>query len=155
MSLAKQWIWPDVSLRPKAQGAIQEAFLFSLAIAAYRLLWVLIVYLRDTENGLNWGGLLDGLCFAVIGVGIYFRFRTAAILSAGLYVGGFLYSSIMVRPQNPIIPGLVTLALFAGVRGTFAYQKLPPKPQDLPTIEQSFRSVKPSAECQDQSEQSS
>jgi hypothetical protein len=155
MSLAKQWIWPDVSLRRNAQSAIQEAFLVSLAIATYRLAWVLIVYLRDSEIGLNWGGLLDSLCFSALGVGLYFRSRTAAVLSFGLYVGEFFYSSIMGHPQNPIIPGVVTLALVAGVRGAVAYQKLPPKPQGLPTIEESFRSVKPSAENQDQGEQSS
>ena len=155
MSLLKQWLWPNVSLRRQAQGAIQEAFLVTLAIAAYRLVWVLIVYLRDSESGLNWGGLLDGLSFAVIGVGLYFRSRTAAVLSFGLYVAEFLYNSVMVRPQNPIIPGVVALALFAGIRGSFAYQKLPPKPKDLPTIEQSFRSVKPTPENPSQGEQSS
>src|SRR5258708_31865151 len=45
MSLLKQWLWPDVSLRRQAQSAIQEAFIVTLAIAAYRLLWVLILIL--------------------------------------------------------------------------------------------------------------
>lgn len=143
MSLLKQWLWPDVSLSRQAQSAIQEAFLVTLAIAAYRLVWVLIVYLRDSGSGLNWGGLFDGLCFSALGVGLYFRSRTAAVLSFGLYAAEFLYNSVMLRPQNPIIPALIALALFAGVRGSFAYQKLPPRPQDLPSIEQSFRSVKP------------
>jgi hypothetical protein len=155
MSLAKQWIWPDVSLRRNAQSAIQEAFLVSLAIAAYRLAWVLIVYLRDSEIALNWGGLLDGCCFAALGVGLYFRSRTAAVLSFGLYVAEFFYNSVMVRPQNPIVPAMIALALFAGIRCSFAYQKLPPKPKDLPTIEQSFRSVKPAPENPNQPEQSS
>jgi hypothetical protein len=155
MSLLKQWLWPDVSLRRQAQSATQEAFLVTLAIAAYRLAWVLIVYLRDSENRLNWGGLFDGLCFSALGVGLYFRSRTAAVLSFGLYVAEFLYNSVMVRPQNPIIPALIGLALFAGIRGSFAYQKLPPKPKDLPTIEQSFRSVKPAPENPNQPEQSS
>jgi hypothetical protein len=155
MSLAKQWIWPDVSLRRNAQSAIQEAFLVSLAIATYRLAWVLIVYLRDSEIGLNWGGLLDSLCFSALGVGLYFRSRTAAVLSFGLYVAEFFYNSVMVRPQNPIVPAMIALALFAGIRGSFAYQKLPPKPKDLPTIEQSFRSVKPAPENPNQPEQSS
>ena len=154
MSLAKQWIWPDVSLRRNAQGAIQEAFLVTLAIAAYRLAWVLIAYLRDTGTGLNWGGLLDGLCFSALGVGLYYRSRTAAVLSFGLYGAEFFYNALMVRPQNPIIPALIALALFAGIRGSFAYQKLPPNPKDLPTIEQSFRSMKPAPENPDQPEQS-
>ena len=116
---------------------------------------VLIVYLRDSEIGLNWGGLLDGFCFAALGVGLYFRSRTAAVLSFGLYVAEFFYNSVMVRPQNPIVPAMIALALFAGIRGSFAYQKLPPKPKDLPTIEQSFRSVKPAPENPNQPEQSS
>jgi len=155
MSLLKQWLWPDVSLRRQAQSAIQEAFLVTLAIAAYRLAWVLIAYLRDAESGLNWGGLLAGLCFSALGVGLYFRSRAAAVLSFGLYVAEFLYNSVMVRPQNPIVPAVIALALFAGIRGSFAYQKLPPKPKDLPTIEQSFRSVKPAPENPNQPERSS
>jgi hypothetical protein len=155
MSLLKQWLWPDVSLRRQAQSAIQEAFLVTLAIAAYRLMWVLIPYLRDSESGLNWGGLLDGLCFSALGVGLYFRSRTAAVLSFSLYVAEFLYNFVIVGPQNPIIPALIGLALFAGIRGSFAHQKLPPKPKDLPTIEQSFRSVKPAPENPNQPEQSS
>jgi hypothetical protein len=40
---------------------------------------------------------------------------------------------------------LVALALLAGIRGAFAYHKLPPKPEYLPTIADSFKSVKDSS----------
>jgi hypothetical protein len=146
MSLFKQWLWPDVSLRRQAQGAIQEALWITLALAAYRFIWVLILFLRDSDAGLNFGGLFEGLCFATFAFGLHFRSRIAAVLSFSFYVLDFIYVFVMVRPHLPILPALIALGLFAGVRGTFAYHRLPPKPQDLPTIEQSFRSVKPAPE---------
>jgi hypothetical protein len=36
MSLLRQWLWPDVSLRRQAEAAIQEAFWITLAVAAYK-----------------------------------------------------------------------------------------------------------------------
>jgi len=41
-------------------------------------------------------------------------------------------------PQFWAIPLLVTLALLNGVRGTFAYHKLPPRPEGLPSLAQSL-----------------
>jgi hypothetical protein len=149
VSLLKQWLWPDVSLRRQAQGAIQEAFWITLALAAYKLIWVLILFLRDPDASLNLGGLFEGFCFASFAFGLHFRSRIAAFLSFSFYVLDFIYVFVMVRPQIPILPALIALGLFAGLRGTFAYHRLSPKPQDLPTIEQSFRSVKPSQEKQD------
>jgi hypothetical protein len=152
VSLLKQWLWPDVSLRRQAQGAIQEAFWITVALSAYKLIWVLILFLRDSDaglnSGLNLGGLVEGLCFALFALGLHFRSRIAAVLSFSFYVLDFIYVFVMVRPHLPILPALIALGLFAGVRGTFAYHRLPPKPQDLPTIEQSFRSVKPAPENQ-------
>jgi hypothetical protein len=155
MSLLKQWLWPDVTLRRQAEGAIQEAFWITLALAAHRFIWVLILFLRDSDAGLNLGGLFEGFCFASFALGLHFRSRIAAVLSLSFYVLDFIYIFLMVRPQIPFLPALIALGLFAGVRGTFAYHRLPPKPQDLPTIEQGFRSVKPAPENPTQREQSS
>jgi len=155
MSLLEQWLWPDVSLRRNAQGAIQEAFWITIALAAYKFILVLILFLRDSDAGLNFAGLLEGITFAALGLGLYYRSRSAAVLSFSFYVLGFLYFFIMVRPSIPVVPGLIALGLFAGVRGTFSYHRLPPKPKDLPTIEQSFQSVKPAPESPTQRGKSS
>ena len=141
MDLLKQWLWPDVSIRNHSQGAIQEAFWVAIAVSAYRLLWVLISYLRDSDQPLNRGVLLSGLLFALLAIGIYFRSRTAATLAFAIYVGEFIHSS-SIHLQFPIIPALVSLALLAGARGTFAYRKFAPSPADLPSVAESFRSLK-------------
>jgi hypothetical protein len=135
---SKQWIWPDVSLRRNAQAAIDEAFFVALAVAAYRLVWVLILYLRETDKGPEAGALLIAIFIAILAVGIHYRSRVAAIVAFTFYVLDFLFVSVVVRPQNPNIPAAIALALLAGVRGTIAYRKFPPKPANLPGIADSL-----------------
>jgi len=55
-----------------------------------------------------------------------------------LYLVGRAYAWVKVGPNFGAIPLLVTLALLNGVRGTFAYHKLPPRPEGLPSLAQSF-----------------
>jgi hypothetical protein len=40
-----------------------------------------------------------------------------------------------------VIALLIALALFHGVRGTFAYHKLPPLPPGMPSLQESFRAI--------------
>jgi len=49
---------------------------------------------------------------------------------------GFVW--VTAGPKIGALPVLVTLAFLNGVRGTFAYHKLPPRPEGLPTLAQGF-----------------
>ena len=144
MNLFRQWIWPDVSLRRNAQGAAQEAFWVTLCLSAYRLLWAFILYLSADDNGWSMRLLVAGLCFAIFAVGLFFRSRTAAFLAFGFYTTES-FVDLLRHPQWLALSALVALALFAGVRGTLAYHRFPPKPKDLPSVEQSFQSLKQTA----------
>jgi len=87
--------------------------------------------------------------------GVNSRSRIAAVLSFTQSVLALSYVFVMVRPQIPFLPAVIAPGLFAGLRGTFAFQRLPRKPQDLPTIEERFQSVKSSQETPDRDQQSS
>jgi len=146
MSLVNEWVWPDVSIRRKAQMAIDEAFWVAVAVAIFRAIWVLIGYLRDSSNGPDGPGLLATICFSGLAVGIRFRSRVAAVIAFALYVFEILYS-LVLHPRLPLVAIVVAFALFAGVRGTFAYRKLPPKTENLPNIADSFKAVKGPSEA--------
>jgi uncharacterized membrane protein YhdT len=140
MSLLNEWVWPDVSIRSKAQMAIDEAFWVAVAVAVYRSIWILIAYGRDPSNGLDGLALLAMLCFGGLAVGIRFRSRAAAVIVFALYVFDILYG-VALHPQLPLVSILIALALFAAVRGTFAYRKLP-KTENLPSITDTFKALK-------------
>jgi len=58
-----------------------------------------------------------------------------------LYLAGRVYVLAKVGPNIGFIPVLVVLAFLHGVRGTFAYHKLPPRPAGLPSLAQSFEAL--------------
>ena len=141
MSLWKQWVWPDVSLRRHAAGAIQEAFWVTLCLSAYRLVWAFILYFSGEAKDGPVRLLLAGLCFGVLAAGLFFRSRVAAFLAFSLYaLESFV--TMLTHPGWLALSILIFLALVAGIRGTLAYHRFPPKPKDLPSVEQSFQSLK-------------
>jgi len=143
MRFLRKWLWPEVALRRTAQHAIDEAFWVSTAIASFRLFFALVLYLRPGgEIGSSLPLVFDGLLFIALATGIYFRSRVASVLALALFTGEFLYALFSGQPAGLFIAVLASLALFAGVRGTFAYHRFPKKPENLPSLAESFRSVK-------------
>jgi hypothetical protein len=123
-----------VSLRPAALGAIDEAFWVALAVAAYCFTFTLILYLRDSENGLSLGLLLSAVCFALFAIGLHLRSRVAAILACSFSSLELLYNLFTGHSAGRVISVLVGLALPAGIRGSVAYHKLPARPEKLPSL---------------------
>ena len=82
------------------------------------------------------------MCFGGFAAAIHFRSRIAATLAFGFYTLDLLYNVFIGHLGGLIISILVALALLAGVRGAFAYHKLPAKPEDLPSVAESFRAFK-------------
>jgi hypothetical protein len=132
------WFWPKVSDRKNAQFAITEAFFAAAVVAALTAIFTAVEALKDTAEGLGPEGFVSAIVFAGVGFGIYRRSRIAAVSGLVLYLVGRAYAWVKVGPNFGAIPLLVTLALLNGVRGTFAYHKLPPRPEGLPSLAQSF-----------------
>lgn len=141
MSLTAAWIWPSVSSRKNALFAIAEAFWISIAVSVFTVILVLIGSLQTQESDFDILGLANSILFAGIAFGIRRKSRIAATTGLVLYV---LLRVFFLRPTGLgsfVIGSLIALALLHGVRGTIAYQKLPPLPAGMPTIEQSFKAV--------------
>ena len=140
--LARAWFWPPVETRRHAVFAIEEAFWVSLLVAVTTFLLALIFMLKDSAEGIDFTLFVDPLFFVAIAFGIRAKSRTAAVAGFSLYLVSRLYFWIAVRPSNVIVSSLIALALFHGIRGTFAFHKFPAIPEDTPSIEKSFQSMK-------------
>jgi hypothetical protein len=141
MTLGRAWLWPPVSTRRYALAAINEAFWITICVAAFMLLFVLIGASRNAAEGFELSRLVVPLLLMVIAFGIRAKSRIAALAGFTVYVLSRLYFLGTVGPSL-IVLVLITLALWHGVRGTFAYHRLAPIVEGTPSIEESFRSMK-------------
>jgi hypothetical protein len=130
------WFWPKVSDRKNAQFAINEVF-FAAVVAVLTAIMATVEALKDTTEGLGAEGFANAILFGGVAFGIY-RSRIAAVSALALYLVGRGYAWVTVGPKVAALPVLVTLAFLNGVRGTFSYDKLPPRPKGLPSLAQSF-----------------
>jgi hypothetical protein len=142
MGLGAAWFWPNVSNRRFAQNAIQEAFWAAVFVSGLTVAFTVIWLLRSDETDFAQVGFLNSALFGGLAFGIYRRSRVAAISAFVLFAGGTLYQLATTGPAGLVLRGLIALAFFHGVRGTFAYQKLPALPANLPSIEQTFQAVR-------------
>jgi len=141
MNLTAAWFWPNVSNRRFAQNAILEAFWAGVFVSALTAIFTVISLLRPDETDVSSIGFINSALFGLFAFGIYRKSRIAALSAFALYMGGTIYQVATHGLAGLLIRGLIALAFFHGVRGTFAYQKLPALPANLPSIEQSFRTV--------------
>jgi hypothetical protein len=142
MNLTAAWFWPKVSNRRFAQNAIQEAFWAAVFVSGLTAIFTVISLMRPDETDVTSIGFLNSALFGGLAFGIYNKSRIAALSAFALYMSGTIYQIATHGLAGLLIRGLIALAFFHGVRGTFAYQKLPALPADLPSIEQSFQSVR-------------
>lgn len=138
MNLLAAWFWPKVSDRKNAQFAITEAWLVAAALAVMTAILATVEVLRSAMDGPGAEAFVSPVVFAGIAFGIYRKSRLAAIFGLVLYLTGRAYVLATVGPNIGFIPALVALAFLHGVRGTFAYRKLPARPIGLPSLAQSF-----------------
>lgn len=137
MDLAN-WFWPKVSDRKNAQFAINEAFFAAVVVAVLTAIMATVEALKDTGEGFDAEGFANAVLFVGIAFGIYRRSRIAAVSALVLYLIGRGFVWVTTGPKIGALPLLITLAFLNGVRGTFAYHKLPPRPEGLPSLAQSF-----------------
>jgi hypothetical protein len=132
------WFWPRVSDRKNAQFAISEACFAAVVVAVITALLGTIEMLKDGTEGLGVEMFVSVAIYASVGFGIYRRSRIAAASALAFYLAGQGYAWVTTGPKIAALPLLITLAFLNGVRGTFAYHKLPPRPEGLPSLAQSF-----------------
>jgi hypothetical protein len=142
MTLTRAWLWPNVATRRLALEAINEAFWVTLFISGLTLLFALIEITRSSDEPFDLSAFVSPVFFALAAFGIRAKSRYAALFAFALFVVSRLYVFVAVRPFNPIVPGLIAIALLHGVRGTFACHKLPPVPAGTPSIEESFQAMR-------------
>ena len=141
MSLLAAWFWPKVKDRKNALFAIQEAYCVAAALGVITAIFAVLGFMRGTSEGLDVEALASALLFGGAAFGIYRKSRIAAVTGLVIYLAGRGYAWVRIGPSMGVIPVLVTLALLHGVRGTFAYQRLPPRPAGLPSLAQSFQAL--------------
>jgi len=141
MSLFAAWFWPKVSDRKNAQFAITEAFCVAAALALVTALLAAVELMNSTSEGTEADAFASALVFGGISFGIYRKSRIAAISGLVLYLASLAYAIVKVGSTPRVIALLVALAFLHGVRGTFAYHKLPPRPAGLPSLAQGFQAL--------------
>jgi hypothetical protein len=142
MNLASAWFWPTVGNRRFAQNAIQEAFWAAAFVSALTAIFAVVRIMSPDETFVSPIGFLNSVLFAGLAFGIYRRSRGAAISAFVLFTTEVIFQAATIGLGGWLFRGLIGLAFFHGVRGTLAYHKLPPLPANLPSIEQSFQTVK-------------
>jgi len=135
------WIWPDVTIRRKAQAAIDEAFWAALSFAVLMAVFATIGLTGFLDPGAGISAYMIAVIYGGIAAGIRARSRVAAVAGLFVYILDRIYFVTTGGPRGVVIWGLILLAFWQGVRGTFAYAKLPPKQVGVPSIEDSFRAM--------------
>jgi hypothetical protein len=141
MTLGASWLWPNVVTRRNASSAIEEAFWVALVVSAFTPVFAVVDLMRTGEWRLGYQRFVDPAFFARVAFGIRRKSRTCAVAALVLYLLSRAYFWIITGSGNLVIPALIALALFHGVRGTFAYHRFSPLPAGLPSVEDSFRAI--------------
>jgi hypothetical protein len=147
MTLFQSWFWPDVSSRKNALAAINETFWVTMFLSALTAVLTFIDFARDWQADERLLGFVGAAFAAGVGFGIRQKSRAAAVAGSILYVVGRAAQWVASgHPGNVILSILVGLALWHGVRGTFAFHRFGPIAAGTPSIEDSFRSFSQSSQ---------
>ena len=142
MGLGAAWFWPNVNNRRFAQNAIQEALWAAVLVSALTAIFTAFLLMSQDETSVSPFGFINSAVFGGLAFGIYRRSRIAAVSAFVLFAADTILQFATTGPRGWIFRGFITLAFFHGVRGTIAYHKLPALPANLPSIEQSFQTVR-------------
>jgi hypothetical protein len=146
MSLIAAWFWPTVSTRKTALFAINEGFGVAVVLTLYQLATAAVAASQERGVETAIGGLVVAACYAFAAIGMRKKSRVAAVLGLSAFVLSNIYSRASIVPVSLPIVMLVALALFHGIRGTFAFNQLAPLPAGTPSIKDSFLAVSAGSE---------
>jgi hypothetical protein len=121
-----RFLWPDVSDISGAEDGIRFGYWCAYfvagvtgAMAVFRLM------------GLARSSLADSIVFALIGLGIQKKWRTAAVIGMILYSVNLIFTLSRGSGMS-VVAIFVFLGFVAAVRGTFAYRRLIGQTQSIP-----------------------
>jgi hypothetical protein len=140
---------PDVSIRCKAQSAINEAFGAAIVVTVLSLIFALMPTSSESNSNDRLVILIACARFGLLSIGIFLRSRIAVVSALVLF--SVALAMLTQGPRFLIVRAVFLFAFLNGVCSTFAYYELPPKPVGLPSIQQSFQSVRPVAPSSDES----
>ncbi len=110
--------WPDVDDMHGAQEAITLGYWASFVVAA---LTTVVALLGVMSADLS--ALVDAVIFALVGLGLLRRWRSAGIIGLLLFTGNLLFAFSQGSGIG-VLAVFIFVGLLNGVRGTFAYKKL-------------------------------
>jgi hypothetical protein len=139
VGLGASWFWPKVGSRKDALAAISEAFWVASALAAFTVVLTLISFARSGQSDSNVDGFVYAALLAGAAFGIRQKSRVAALVAFVLYVALRGYFLLTTGHGSLVLTVVIALALFHGVRATFALHRLPSIPAGTPSVEQSFK----------------
>ena len=85
MSLVKSWVWPEVSIRRKAQSVINEAFGAATVVAVQSLIFALMSSSSESNSSDRLVILIARVVFGLRCIGIFLRSRIAAVSALVLF----------------------------------------------------------------------
>jgi len=107
--------WPEVADIGGADEAIRLGYWTCSLVAGLTAVVALF--------GQTWSGLVDALVFALLGLGLKRKWRSAAVAASLL----FALNVVISLSRSPLV-GVLTVIFFvcllSGVRGTFAHRRL-------------------------------
>jgi hypothetical protein len=113
-----KFLWPDVSYLAGAEDGIKLGYWGAFLVAGLTTVVSLLQVM-----GANLWSLLDAGVFALVGLGIWRKWRSAAVVGLILFTGNLIIS--LTRGLGlSILAIFVFFGLVAAVRGTFAYHRL-------------------------------
>jgi hypothetical protein len=126
MSLVKSWVWPDVSIRCKAQSVINEAFGAAPVVAVLSLIFALMSTSSESNSSDRLVILIARVVFVLRCIGIFLRSRIAAVSAEVLFSVAIAFAMLTQSPRFLVVRAAILFAFLNGVRGTFAYHELSP-----------------------------
>jgi hypothetical protein len=121
-----RFLWPDVGDLAGAEEAIKLGYWGAFFVAGLTTVLGVLGVL-----GLGLASLFDAAVFALIGVGLLRRWRSAAVVGLVLFTIN-LVMTVVKGTAPSIVAVFIFLGFVGAVRGTFAYHKLIRAPHAQP-----------------------
>lgn len=114
--------WPDVDDADGAKAAADHAFGAAVCVSAVTALMAILSCVGVKIPLIDAWSLVDAGLFALLALGIRKMWRSAATIALVLFV---LERVAAGKANGLIVAAILTAFFISGVRGTFAYRRMP------------------------------